>query len=119
VRYQVASGIFGHRALGRYGSPKVSQQGESGVFPAGGQDVRYHVARGAVAARAMVEGGIAFFVLDMFAQPNDAHSTMLLDPGQYVALACAVVGAGLWALVTQPVRDERSEMKRQEVVDAQ
>jgi phosphatidylglycerol:prolipoprotein diacylglycerol transferase len=52
---------------------------------------------GAVAARAMIEGGLAFFVLDMFAQPYDVHSVLLLDPGQYAALGCTVAGFGVSA----------------------
>jgi phosphatidylglycerol:prolipoprotein diacylglycerol transferase len=58
-------------------------------------------AAGATAARAMAEGGMLFFVLDMFAQPYDAHSTMPLDPGQTVGLAFFVVGFLLWAWIHQ------------------
>jgi phosphatidylglycerol:prolipoprotein diacylglycerol transferase len=87
----VVIGVFSYRALMRTPPVRKSAYG-------------WGTQTGGVAARAMVEGGIAFFVLDMFAQPYDAHSAMLLDPGQYVALGAVLVGVALWMLLQETAR---------------
>jgi phosphatidylglycerol---prolipoprotein diacylglyceryl transferase len=50
---------------------------------------------GLVAARALLVGGIAFYLLDMLAQPADTNGAALLDPGQYIALGGVAIGCSL------------------------
>ncbi len=52
---------------------------------------------GLIAARALLFGGIAFFLLDMLAEPAAVGGHALLDPGQYVALGGMALGFGLRA----------------------
>ncbi len=59
---------------------------------------------GVIAAHGLCLGGALFFLLDMLAQPADAHSANILDPGQYIALACVAAGLFLrsrW-LIAEP-----------------
>jgi phosphatidylglycerol---prolipoprotein diacylglyceryl transferase len=50
-----------------------------------------------VAARLLVVGGVAAFVLDLFEQPLNTYGGVL-DPGQWVALGCVMIGAILFAM---------------------
>ncbi len=47
---------------------------------------------GLVSARALLFGGIAFFLLDMLAQPADTNGNALFDPGQWIAIGCVAIG---------------------------
>jgi phosphatidylglycerol:prolipoprotein diacylglycerol transferase len=49
-------------------------------------------AAGTIFAHGLYLGGGLFFLLDMLAQPAEVQSASLLDPGQYIALACIAVG---------------------------
>lgn len=59
---------------------------------------------GSIAARAMLLGGSAFFLLDMLAQPAETLGDSLLDPGQWIALAAIILGAAMLLYKPLPAR---------------
>jgi phosphatidylglycerol:prolipoprotein diacylglycerol transferase len=60
---------------------------------------------GEVAAMALVAGGAIAFLLDMLGQPLETFGMAWLDPGQWIALGCVVVGVGVFAAM--PVSQKR------------
>jgi phosphatidylglycerol:prolipoprotein diacylglycerol transferase len=63
-------------------------------------------AAGAVAATTFLYGGLASFLLGMITQPTETNGDAFLDPGQYVALTAAAVGA--WLFSRQRAQPEES-----------
>jgi len=63
-------------------------------------------AAGSVAAVALLCGGIASFLLAMLTQPTETQGNALLDPGQYISLGAAAVGAWLFYRPGAPAQEQ-------------